>query len=97
MKKAVFWVIAVCRLVKVYLRLGRPYCLQHQGDEASIMALMMDAVRLYAFTSLQGATTQKTISFLLSGFCCRVSFGLSYSAHKFICIVLNHSVYDCTT
>jgi hypothetical protein len=32
MKMAVFWVVAPCRLVKVYQRFGSQYCLHHQGD-----------------------------------------------------------------
>jgi hypothetical protein len=32
MKKAVFWVVAPCRLVRVYQRFRCLYCLHHQGD-----------------------------------------------------------------
>jgi hypothetical protein len=32
MKMAVFWVVATCRLVEVYLRYRGGCCLPHQGD-----------------------------------------------------------------
>jgi hypothetical protein len=32
MKMAVFWVVAPCRMVRVYQHFGSPYCLHHQGD-----------------------------------------------------------------
>jgi hypothetical protein len=41
MKMAVFWVVALCRLVQVYQHSRDPYCLHHQGNEA----LMMEAVQ----------------------------------------------------
>jgi hypothetical protein len=34
-KLLVFWVVAPCRLVEVYQRFRRPYCLHHQGDDSS--------------------------------------------------------------
>jgi hypothetical protein len=33
MELAVFWVVAPCRLVRVYQRFGGLYCLYHQGDD----------------------------------------------------------------
>jgi hypothetical protein len=33
MKMAVFWVVAPCRLIRVYRRFRGLYCLHHQGDE----------------------------------------------------------------
>jgi hypothetical protein len=47
---AVFWVVAPCSLVELYQRFRGPCCLHHQGDESS----------------LHGATTQKTIIFILT-------------------------------
>jgi hypothetical protein len=32
-KMAVFWVVALCSLVKVYQRFRDPCCLHHQGDD----------------------------------------------------------------
>jgi hypothetical protein len=32
-KTAVFWVIVLCSLVKVYQSFRGPYCLHHQGNE----------------------------------------------------------------
>jgi hypothetical protein len=34
-KMAVFWVVALCRLVSVYQRFRDPCCLLHHGDESS--------------------------------------------------------------
>jgi hypothetical protein len=35
MQMAVFWAVALCRLVRVFRRFGGLYCLHHQGDEWS--------------------------------------------------------------
>jgi hypothetical protein len=35
MKLAVFWAVAPCRLVWVYLRFKGPYCSHHQGDKST--------------------------------------------------------------
>jgi hypothetical protein len=41
-----FWDIVPCSLIEVDRRFRGSYCLHHQGDHASIIALIMDA--LYA-------------------------------------------------
>jgi hypothetical protein len=35
-KMAVFWVLAMCRLVEVYRPFKGAYCLYHQGDETTL-------------------------------------------------------------
>jgi hypothetical protein len=43
MKMAVFWVAAPCSLVEVYRCFRVTYCLHHQGDYSSPIALTMEA------------------------------------------------------
>jgi hypothetical protein len=57
-KITVFWVVAPCRLVRVYRRFRGLYCLHHQGDSTfqrsvlpqssgKLVALMMEAVQTF--------------------------------------------------
>jgi hypothetical protein len=49
----VFWVVAPCSLVEVYIHFRGGWYLHHQGDQQTS-------------TRLQGAATQKTVIFILA-------------------------------
>jgi hypothetical protein len=44
MKMTVLWDVAPCSLVEVYWCFKGAYCLHHQGDQSSLIALMVEAV-----------------------------------------------------
>jgi hypothetical protein len=44
-KMAVCWVVAPCRLVRVYRRFRGPYCLHHQGDELILVYMVLQPRR----------------------------------------------------
>jgi hypothetical protein len=61
MKMAVFWVVAPCRLVKVYRRLRGTCRHQHKGYSSSRWwRQQVPLKRRWTFTRLHGATIQKT-------------------------------------
>jgi hypothetical protein len=44
---AVFWVVALCRLVEVYQRFTGPCCLHHQGDEDSYLLISLLYISIF--------------------------------------------------
>jgi hypothetical protein len=72
MKMTAFWDIAPCSLVEVDRRSRDAYCLHHEGDISSIIALTMETVSTYksllTSTRLHGALSQKAVIFKTANF-----------------------------
>jgi hypothetical protein len=60
-KMTTFWDIVTCSLVEVVWRFRGTYCLHHQVDSVSFIALMMEAVRISKTSVYFNETTQRHI------------------------------------
>jgi hypothetical protein len=65
LKTAVFWVVAPCSMVEVYLRFRRPCCLHHQADRPRRPKTQKTAIFIFAAVRTRNLTTDSLVRSLI--------------------------------